>query len=119
MCAGWQDQLRALVATMPTSDLRVWLSSLGARPETKGVEVRAAGMLGDSSQASWLIRQMKSPDVAEAAGVAFAELFPDAWADDDLWTQDADRLGPGFANVDPPHHGFPDAARIADWLARA
>jgi len=93
---GWPQVLRTLIATTPDVEMRDWLTGLNAAPETKIIAIRAAGMLGDRSLAGWLVHQTKAPATAEVAGRALAELVPELAANDDLWSMEAEELGPDF-----------------------
>ena len=50
--------------------------------------VRGAGMLGDRTVLPWLVRQMRVPELAAAAGASFLELFPEADGNGELFASD-------------------------------
>lgn len=112
------DALRLAVTSADAADTRAWLGTLFEREETAALAVRGAGMLGDRSILPWLVRQMQDPALAEAAGQAFLELFPEAVGRDDLFSLMPEDFAPAFAerfgDVFPT---LPLAPRIEAWAA--
>lgn len=109
--------LRAAVAAGPEPEVREWLGDLYQAEDTASLAVRAVGMQGDRSRLGWIVDQMRTPALAEAAGRAFVELEPDLSADDDLWSSDAEVLGPEFtAHFDDFLPRLPVYARVAAKL---
>jgi uncharacterized protein (TIGR02270 family) len=96
--SGALAALRAVVRAGPDKEVRNWFRDLLGAPDTMGVAIRGAGMLGDRSLLLWLVRQMRVPALAPPSTAAFLELFPEARSMDDLRSQDAKVLGPGFAD---------------------
>ncbi|MEM6676352.1 MAG: HEAT repeat domain-containing protein [Pseudomonadota bacterium] len=94
---------------------RRWLGTLLKREDALAeMALAAAGGPGERDILPWLLRQMTIPEKAAAAGRAFRDLFAIDFNDTDLFTEDASRLGPSFADrEDTP---LPDAARIKAWL---
>ena len=108
--------LRAAIKAAPDQDVRAWLGELLKSPETAPLAVRASGMLGDRTLLHWLIRQMRVPARAVAAGTAFLELFPEAREDGRLFSVETLLLGQAFADHfddDPPF--LPVADNVKDW----
>lgn len=115
--AGDVAALRLVVRAGPADEVRAWFAELLKLPGTAPVAVRGAGMLGDRSLLPWLIRQMRDPDLADAAGRAFRELYdiPRAlW--DDLSSLDPEDHGPLFAErFGDEMEVLPVADRIKAW----
>jgi uncharacterized protein (TIGR02270 family) len=110
--------LRLAVTCAVATDTRTWLGHLFAREETAAIAVRAAGMMGDRSILPWLIRQMQDPALADAAGRAFLELFPEARPLDDLFSMDPSAFEAPFeARFGEDLPVLPVAARIETWAA--
>ncbi|BCH25440.1 HEAT repeat domain-containing protein [Mesorhizobium sp. L-8-3] len=108
--------LRSIVEGGPEKDVRVWLGELLKSPETAPLAVRGAGMLADRTILHWLIHQMRNPALAEAAGTAFLELFPQAREDSQLFSVETSLLGQPFADHfddDPPY--LPVADLVKEW----
>lgn len=113
---GWTRDLRALVKNLKLDDLRAWLTALSPSPTATRLQVRAAGMIGSPIYAKWLIAQMEIPDLAEDAGKAFVELFPDAW-DEDLFSLEAQDFDHRFAEIlEETDDPLPVAPRFKVWL---
>ncbi|MDX8523715.1 HEAT repeat domain-containing protein [Mesorhizobium sp. MSK_1335] len=109
--------LRAAIKAAPDKDARAWMGGLLKSPETAPLAVRGAGMLGDRTLLHWLIRQMRNPALAPAAGAAFLELFPEARGAD-LFTSEPGQVGSAFQD----HFGddvakVPFADKVKDWGA--
>ncbi|MEI9405327.1 HEAT repeat domain-containing protein [Mesorhizobium argentiipisi] len=107
--------LRAIVKIGPDKDVRTWMGGLLKSPDTAPLAVRGAGMLGDRTILNWLIRQMRDPTLAVAAGGALLELFPEA-RNADLFTLDPADIGQAFED----HFGdfspnLPVADKVAAW----
>lgn len=111
--------MRSVVAAAPSAEVRAWLGDLLKDSQTVPLAIRGVGMLGDRAILHWLIHRMRTPAWAQAAGLAFLELFPEARGDGELFSIEASVLGEAFAehfDDDPPY--LPAADRIKDW-ARA
>lgn len=89
--------LRAAIRAAPDSDARAWMGELLKSSETAPLAVRGAGMLGDRTLLHWLVRQMRNPVLAVAAGGALLELFPEA-READLFTTEPSQIGPAFGD---------------------
>jgi uncharacterized protein (TIGR02270 family) len=98
----------------PGPEARHWLHALIDRPATRMPATAAVGLLGDRGLVPWLIRRMRDPALAYAAGQAFRDLFEVDFADTDLFTDDPERLGPEFAEVED--HPLPVADRVKAWF---
>lgn len=110
------EAMRAAIGAQTQEDVRAWLGELLKSKETAPLVVRASGMLGDRGMLHWLIRQMRDPSLAQAAGIAFLELFPEARAEPGLFSVDSEDLGEPFAayfDDDPPN--LPVADRVKAW----
>jgi uncharacterized protein (TIGR02270 family) len=101
-----------LVAT-PTEEGRAWLAALMGRGAVAGAVIAEVGMLGDRAAVPWLIRRMRAPETAFAAGAAFRDLFEIDFDDTDLFTEDPAALGPGFADLED--RPLPVADRVKAW----
>ncbi|PBC07835.1 HEAT repeat domain-containing protein [Mesorhizobium sp. WSM3859] len=112
---GSLEALRAVVEAGPETSVRAWLGGLFEVEATRAIAVRGAGMLGDRSVLTWLIRQMSVPALAPAAGAAFLQLFPEAAKEEGLFVADLDVLGEAFQQDDAPSGELPVAARIKHW----
>lgn len=116
--AGALAALRLAVGCAAAADTRAWLGTLFLREETAALAVRGAGMLGDRAILPWLIRQMQDPALAEAAGRAFLELFPEALGRDELYSLLPEDFDPAFAaRSGDAFPSQPVAARIEAWVA--
>jgi uncharacterized protein (TIGR02270 family) len=70
---GFRDELTWLAARrLPPGQLKSWRDALMSNPETARTAVVAAGAGGDPASVPWLIEQMARPELARAAGAAFA-----------------------------------------------
>ncbi len=94
-------------------EAKACLARLMQRPETEGLALSRAGLLGDRSILPWLIRQMQDPASAECAGFALRDLFPIHADESGLFTASPDRLGDAFSDLDPAT--LPVAEKVADW----
>ena len=108
--------LRAVVEAGPPEAARAWLGALFRDEGSRAVAVRGAGMLGDRTLLPWLIRQMRVPALAAAAGASFLELFPEADGTGELFTSDRSLLGEAFAAFpDEELAMLPMADRVSAW----
>ncbi|BCH33441.1 hypothetical protein MesoLjLc_53710 [Mesorhizobium sp. L-8-10] len=108
--------MRMVISAGPQRAVRAWLGDLLASPDTAPLAVRGAGMLGDRSVLHWLVRQMRNPPLAQAAGIAFLELFPEAKENHELFSVEVSLLGQVIGDHfddDPPY--LPVADRIKEW----
>ncbi|MDX8350498.1 hypothetical protein SLH49_21115 [Cognatiyoonia sp. IB215446] len=112
----WTKTLRLLVTNVDRTGLDSWLAKLYRSTETQKIPIRAAGMIGDTTYDKWLIKHMESPHLANHAGKAFLELYPDARGEDlfSLEPQDFDADFTAFLieASDP----LPVASRFRTWL---
>lgn len=117
---GNVDLMRKLVRVSPPEDIRAWFATLLKDSETSPIAVRGAGMLGDRTLVPWLVEQMREPALADAAGRAFLDLFPEAWESwDDLTSLDPKDHGPAFVEAfGDEMESAAVATRVADWVAR-
>lgn len=118
---GNVDLMRTLVRVSPPEDIRAWFATLLKDSETSPIAVRGAGMLGDRTLVPWLVEQMREPALADAAGRAFLDLFPEAWeAWDDLTSLDPKDHGPAFVEAfGDEMEVLPIAVRIAEFFEKA
>lgn len=108
--------LRSAIKAGPPRDVRDWLAGLLKTPATAPLAVRGAGMLGDRSLLHWLIHQMRQPPLAEAAGAAFLELFPESAESGDLFSSDPDAFPEEFdRHFDGNLPMLPLAGSIKEW----
>ncbi|MCV2890309.1 HEAT repeat domain-containing protein [Ruegeria aquimaris] len=114
---GNVDLMRKLVRVSPPEDIRAWFATLLKDSETAPIAVRGAGILGDRTLVPWLVEQMREPTLADAAGRAFLDLFPEAWESwDDLTSLDPKDHGPAFVEAfGGEMEVLPVAEKIAYW----
>ncbi|SDE43339.1 HEAT repeat domain-containing protein [Ruegeria marina] len=112
------ESLRMLVRVSPAADIRAWFTALLENADTAPVAVRGAGMLGDKSIAPWLVEKMRDPALADAAGCAFLDLFPQARTDwDDLTSLEPNDHGQAFvAAFGDEMEVLPVAGRVLEYL---
>jgi uncharacterized protein (TIGR02270 family) len=68
------DALEIVARRAELGAARNWLRMLARDVETLQLAVRAAGFIGDPAEIPWLIEQMRSPELARAAGEAFSTI---------------------------------------------
>lgn len=104
-----------LLLAGPPQASRIWLGELIARQGGEGPAIAHVGVLGDRGVLPWLIRRMRAPGAAAAAGCALRDLFAIDFDDTDLFTADAGVLGDGLAAVE--ERPLPVADRVKAWWA--
>lgn len=114
------ENLRMLVRVSPREDIRTWFTALLENADTAPIAVRGAGMLGDKSIAPWLVEKMREPALADAAGRAFLDLFPEARSDwDDLTSLHPQEHGPAFVEAfGDEMEVLPVAGKVRDFLRK-
>jgi uncharacterized protein (TIGR02270 family) len=106
---------------------RTWLKSLSRDPKSQRLVLIGAGIVGDPAFMPMVIKQMKRPDMARAAGHAFSMISGVDLAGEGLegeWPEGFE-VGPNDdpededVDMDPDEDlSWPDADLVAQWWAR-
>jgi uncharacterized protein (TIGR02270 family) len=110
---------------LPAAD--AWQNRLAAKPQTARWAVIAAGAIGDPAIGTWLLEQMKQPELARVAGEAFSMI-----TGVDLTYHNLDTEMPaGFESgptdnpededvaMDPDEKlSWPNCTKITDWWVK-
>lgn len=109
------DALELRLLAWPRAEARDWLRARFARRGVDAAAVERMGALDDPAAVPWLIRRMREPALAHAAGAAFRDIHAVDFEDTDLFVADPETLGPDFAAADAP---LPVADRVSAWCDR-
>jgi len=80
--------LAVLLRTMNFKNANDWLITMAEKPELLRFLIMGVGIVGDPAHVSWLIQQMKNPDMARIAGESFTFITGAALDDEDLEAED-------------------------------